>query len=96
MKVKNTLLLDLIHNTRPAKVRNFVPVLENDLTYGGKESWSYIRLHYPSWQYNGIDAFDNILIWCERHFENDYIWNFEHIYFKTKEEQLIFTLRWGK
>jgi hypothetical protein len=93
MKVKDTLKLDLVYATLEDKVKNFVhnPEASSDV-------WAvtrYVRGNFPSWQYNGTAKFDEVAIWCEEHFGNDWIWNFETIYFKREADKSAFLLRWS-
>lgn len=90
MKVKDTLALDQIFYTLPDKLENFAGVRrDSDLAQ------RYIRNNFPGWQYTGTAKFDNILIWCEQHFGNDFVWDWETIYFKTEAVKTAFLLRWA-
>ena len=55
---------------------------------------NYIRKNFPKWQFNGLDEFDNILIWCQVHLDNNFVWDWETIYFKTDADKAFFLLRW--
>lgn len=95
MKVRDTLKIDLIHATLQDKLMNFIG--------GGHritaDSWAvirYVKEHFPSWQYNGIAPFEEVVEWCEQHFGNDWIWNFETIYFKHERDRTAFMLRWAQ
>lgn len=94
MKVKDTLEIDLIHATLRDKMLNFISGTGCYRYAGDWENTQYIKAHYPSWQYNGVDTFENIIFWCERNLGNNYIWNFETIYFKTEKYKVAFLLRW--
>jgi hypothetical protein len=62
------------------------------------DTWAvirYVKGNFPSWQYNGIASFEEVAIWCEQHFGNDWIWNFETVYFKTEADRTAFLLRWA-
>lgn len=49
-----------------------------------------------SWQYNGIEKWNTIIDWCEEYLYNDYTTNrHETIFFKSKEAELLFCLRWS-
>ena len=94
MKVRDTLNMDLIWATLPDKLVNFVG--------GGyritADSWSivcYVKGSFPSWQYNGAAPFEEVAVWCQQHFGNDWIWNFETIYFKHERDRLFFLLKWS-
>lgn len=50
---------------------------------------------FPSWQWTGIYEFGVILEWCEEQFNDDFIWNFETIYFKHERDYSAFLLRWS-
>ena len=93
MKVRDTLKIDLVYATLEDKVKNFVHDRE-----AANNVWAitlYVKGNYPSWQYNGATNFDDVAIWCEEHFGNDWIWNFETIYFKTEQIRTAFMLRWA-
>lgn len=49
---------------------------------------------FRSWQYNGAAEFGKIIDWCEEHFGDEFIWNWETIYFKHERDYAVFTLRW--
>ena len=92
MKVKDTLKIDLVHATLQDKLINFVG--NNHIL---ADSWAvicYVKGNFPSWQYNGVAPFEEVMLWCEQHFGNDWIWNFETIYFKHKRDRLFFLLKW--
>ena len=38
---------------------------------------------FPRWQYTGVAPFNEVLQWCEDNIGDDYIWNWETIYFKV-------------
>lgn len=93
MKVKDTLKIDLIHTTLQDKLINFIHgrhryVSEWDAT-------AYVKKNFPNWQYNGVAPFDDVAVWCEEHFGNDWIWNFETIYFKREADKTLFALKWS-
>lgn len=72
------------------KIRNFVP--------DTKLRESFTRIHeagFPSWQYNGVAPLNDILLWCEEKFGDDYVWSFETIYFKHESDRTMFVLRWS-
>jgi len=95
MKVRDTLKIDLIHATLQDKLMNFVSG-EHRIT---ADSWAiicYVKDRFPSWQYNGVAPFEEVAVWCERHFGNDWIWNFETIYFKHERDRTAFMLRWAQ
>lgn len=97
MKVKDRHKIDLIIATLQDKLMNFI----GDRHDGHRvtaDSWAvicYVKGHFPSWQYNGVLPFDDVLLWCEQHFGNDWIWNFETIYFKHERDRTAFILRWA-
>lgn len=95
MKVKDTLNIDLLYATLLDKLMNFVG--GDKRKTGSWSAWESIQLvkkTFPSWQYNGVATFEDVMLWCEEHLHNDWIWNFETIYFKTQEDKLVFMLRW--
>lgn len=94
MKVKDTLRVDKIFYTFDQKMLNFM--YDQKVRYTGTwESIQYIKKNFPSWQYNGVAPFDDVLDWCEEHFGNDFVWNFETIYFKHDRDRTAFMLRWA-
>jgi hypothetical protein len=94
MKVKDTLRVDKIFYSLEYKMLNFL-CDHKSRPYGTWEKIQYIKKNFPSWQYTGVAPFDDILEWCEEHFGNDWIWNYETIYFKTEPDRLVFALRWS-
>lgn len=93
MKVKDTLKIDLVYLTLKDKLMNFI---QGQHRYVGEEfATTFIKKTFPSWQYNGSASFQDIMMWCEEHFGNDWIWNFETIYFKYEKDKLFFLLRWS-
>lgn len=95
MKVKDTLRIDKIFYTLPHKIENFL---------GKGESKQYgLAPHgvqkitngqFPSWQYNGAAPFDDVLDWCEEAFGDNFVWNYETIYFKHEQDKTVFLLKW--
>jgi hypothetical protein len=93
MKVQDTLDIDLVYSTLNDKLMNFIPGRERYT-----DTWAvirYVKGNFPSWQYNGVAPFEEVAIWCEQHFGNDWIWNFETVYFKHERDRLFFLLRWA-
>ena len=93
MKVQDTLDINLISTTLRDKIKHFL--------YGTgqwcADDWTatqYIKTYYPSWQFNGVAPFDDVIVWCEQHLGNNYIWNFDTIYFKSERDRAFFLLRW--
>lgn len=79
-----------IFYTLPDKMENFTGSrMDNN------DNMHYIRHNFPSWQYNGIVEFDYVLIWCEQYLGNNFVWNWETIYFKTEADKTVFLLRWA-
>jgi hypothetical protein len=95
MKVKDTTPRDLIWQTLRDKARNFAPQ-EYKSTPQTSANMEYIKHNYPRWQYTGVAPFEDVMIWCEQHFGNNWIWNFETIYFKREEDRTMFMLRWAQ
>jgi len=81
-----------MYNTIPTKLNSFVPEAATP-----HDALAFIKRsgQFPTWQYNGVAEFGIVLEWCEEHFGDDYIWNWETIYFKSEKEQLAFVLRWS-
>lgn len=94
MRVKDTLTLDLIYITLTEKIRRMMAGTPY-LHVNNDSSIRIIKQYFPSWQYNGIAPFDEVLQWCEQHFGNNWIWNWETIYFKREEDKLLFLLKWS-
>lgn len=90
MKVRDTLKIDLIHATLQDKLMNFLNGRKIDTWQGVR----YVTKSFPNWQYNGAAPFEEVAEWCEQHFGNDWIWNFETIYFKNERDRTAFMLRW--
>ena len=80
MKVKDTHKIDLVYATRIDKLLNFI---HGHVRYtDSNNAVRYIKDHFPGWQYNGVAPFEEVIMWCEEHFGNDWFWNFVTIYFK--------------
>jgi len=88
MRVKDTLEVDKIWLTLPDKVKNFCPGVRP------QDGIRVISNNFPRWQYNGAAKFTDMLIWCEQHLGNNFVWNFETVYFKTEKDKVVFLLRW--
>lgn len=93
MKVKDTLIIDLVYASLREKAREFALEEYKDRPLSNANI-NYIKQTYPNWQYNGAGPFEDVMLWCEEHLGNDWIWNFETIYFKTKDDKAFFSLRW--
>lgn len=94
MKVKDTLSIDLVYATLNDKLLNFVRSWQRIDT----DAWTvigYIKGKFPYWQYTGAVPFTEVMLWCEHHLGNNWIWNFETIYFKTEQDRTAFLLRWA-
>ena len=50
---------------------------------------------YYSWQYNGVDKWNNIEDWCNNHFNDDVLCYNDTIYFKQHSHYVLFLLRWS-
>ena len=61
---------------------------------GHLDAKEWIKKNFPSWQYNGVATFDDIMNWCEHHFGNNWVLSFETIYFKYERDKMFFLLRW--
>lgn len=51
------------------------------------------RLHL-TWQYNGIDKWDTIVLWCKENIE-EFTAHHETIFFYTDNDYTAFLLRWS-
>lgn len=74
------------------KLKSFVPEAE---THQGAITVIKHSGQFPSWQWTGVAEFGVILEWCEEHFQDDFIWNFETLYFKHERDLSAFLLRWA-
>lgn len=93
MKVRNTLQVDLVYNTLVVKLRHFIA--STPLMYTNQSSAiEYIKTNFPGWQFNGAAPFEEIMLWCEDHFGNDWLWHYETIYFKNERDLSVFLMRW--
>lgn len=79
-----------IFNTLYTKIQNFLP----DVCDGRSLNMNitYIKNHFPSYQYTGKTDFNDVLRWCQTHLGNNWVWNYETIYFKTEEDKMFFIL----
>ena len=82
--------IDKLWYTLPDKMENFIGCRIDDA-----DARKYIRKNFPNWQFTGLDEFDNILIWCDQHLGNNFVWDWETIYFKTEKDRAFFLLRWA-
>lgn len=84
--------------------------LDNDLYDSGRlfDYISYIKTNYSSYCLSAhrnsslIGEFlpedripEEILVWCETNFGNNWIWNFSTIYFKYEQDRSFFVLKWS-
>lgn len=92
MKVKDTWAVDSVYSTLYNKMYNMAPAFNKEDPY---HAVTWIKRHYPSWQYNGVEQFDNIMLWCEEHFGDWWVWSHETIYFYKEEDRTLFLLRWS-
>ena len=82
-----------LFDTLDSKLLNFI---RGRCRYvGSEEAKQYIKKEFPSWQYNGAAPFEELLDWCEQHFGDDWIWEWETIYFKHEKDLVFFKLRWA-
>ena len=95
MKVKDTLTIDLIHTTLNDKLMNFVGAGRCLGGWARWESLGLVKKTFPNWQYTGAAPFEEVCEWCEKTFGNDWVWNFETIYFKHEKHKTTFLLRWA-
>lgn len=92
MKVKDTLTIHLVHASIHNKMYNMAPNFNPSNPYA---SVTWVKDHYPSWQYNGADKFENIMLWCQEHYDDWWVWSSETIYFFTEEDRTLFLLKWS-
>ena len=95
MQVTDTPNIANIHRTIVRKLDNFVPSKYESLLATPYGRTTYVKANFPSWQYNGCDKWDNVMLWCEKTFGDDWIWNFETIYFKYEKDRTVFLMRWA-
>ena len=95
MKAKNTLTINLIHTTLNDKLMNFVGAGRCLGGWARWESLGLVKKTFPNWQYTGAAPFDEVAVWCEEHFGNNWIWEWETIYFKHEKDLVFFKLRWS-
>lgn len=79
-------------NSLNCKIKNFVP---EAVTQAAAILIIRDSGQFPSWQWTGINEFGVILEWCEEQFADDYIWNWETIYFKHEKDLTAFLLKWN-
>lgn len=88
---------EILAKIQAASIKDKIRVL----TDGKSEHMSYYEItnyiwdHCSHWQYNGVAAFDDIALWCEQTFGNNWAWSFETIYFKNERDRTLFLLRWS-
>lgn len=79
-----------LYNILLDNARSFVP--EQLTHYGRTEE---IRKKFPSWQYNGIAEFHEMIEWCTKYIHIDFVWDSETIYFRDEKIKMLFLLRWS-
>lgn len=94
MKVKDTLRVDKIFQTLDRKIINFLGEKLAEKYRGGAAA-RIIHNSFPGWQYTGVAPFDDILDWCEQQFGDNFVWNYETIYFRHERDRTAFLLRWA-
>jgi len=95
MQITDQIKISDVHRSIVKKVNNFVP---NSRELGMDDTWSrttHIKNNFVSWQYTGSGSWEEILLWCEKTFGDDWIWNFETIYFKYDKDRTVFLMRWA-
>ena len=92
MNVKDTSELNKIHSTIHDKILNFVSGTNHYYT-GSWEAIEYIRKNFPSCSYWHMDHV--IIVWCERNFGNNWLWDLSTVYFKYERDKVAFLLRWS-
>jgi hypothetical protein len=95
MQVKDQITVGDVHRTIVRKLDNFVPRKYTTLLATPYGRTTYVKANFSSWQYNGCAEFEAILLWCEKTFGDDWIWNFETIYFKYDKDRTVFLMRWA-
>jgi hypothetical protein len=95
MKVQDTLEIDLVWATLNDKLMNFVGASRCLGSWDRWQSIQFVKETFPSWQYNGVAPFPEVAVWCEQHFGNNWIWNFETVYFKHERDRTMFMLKWA-
>ena len=92
MKVQDRSKLDSMYSSMYSKMHNMSPNFNKDSPW---ESVQWIRSNYPSWQYNGVEEFEDIMLWCEEHFGDWWVWSNETIYFWKEADRTMFLLKWS-
>lgn len=95
MKVKDTLEMDLILASLTNKLMNFVGANRCLGSWDRHTAIESVKKTFPSWQYTGVAPLEDIMLWCEQHLGNDWIWNWETIYFRRECDRTAFLLRWA-
>ena len=90
MKVKDT--VQLIYATLPAKIENFCNEYKHFET---RMQWIKKSGNFPSFQYTGMGQFEEVIVWAEETFGNDWLWDWETFYFKYEKDRTVFALRWS-
>jgi uncharacterized protein YhbP (UPF0306 family) len=76
----------------------YIKLYNMTLGFEKSHAWQavqFIRAKYPSWQYNGVSKFDEIMIWCEHKFGDYWVWYNETFYFYKEEDKTLFLLKWS-
>lgn len=95
MQITDTIRIADVHRTIVKKVNNFIPNKYELLLTDTWNRTAYIKSNFSSWQYTGSGSWEEILLWCEKTFGDDWIWNFETIYFKYDKDRTVFLMRWA-
>ena len=86
--------VDKIFYTLHRKIDNFLGDRAT-ARRGGSAIPDIINGQFPSWQYNGVADFDDVLDWCEATLGDNFVWSYETIYFKYEQDRTAFMLRWA-
>lgn len=95
MKIKDTLEIDKVYSTLQDKLMNFIQGHHRYI--GVFQAIDYIKKNFPSWYYDdsNVTPFEEVLLWCEERFGNDWVWSWNTIYFKREQDRTLFLLRWS-
>ena len=87
----NNITPEEIYYTLHSKILNFIQGTNH--RYAGQwEATQYIKQNFPSALCHSMNH--EVMSWCERNFGNNWIWNWDTVYFKHEKDKVFFLLRW--
>ena len=85
-----------VYRTLNRKIANFLQGEPYNSHWTARDTViKVIKKSFPSYQYTGSASFDEIILWCEEHLGDNFVWNYETIYFKHEKDKTFFMLRWS-